>query len=282
MTEWIFRKLPNFKGRYRLFRIFFSRYIQRIRDIVVTGKYGIKYKLPNLKENIGLEIFLDGIYEAEYIKFFSHKLPPNGVFLDLGANIGSVCIPLSKLRPDIKIIAVEASPRVFGYLKYNAEVNDCTNIHLENLALSSIDDEQLPFFSPKDKFGKGSFSAVFTQDAEYVKTITLNSLKRKYKLNHVDFIKIDVEGYERVVFEGGSDLLSIRNAPMILFEFADWAENMGKNLKAGDAQIFLAERGYKLYDFSSPPKVGPEMQPTSKGNLMILAVKTDKTENVYS
>ena len=275
MLKTIFRVLPAFKGRYRLARFLFSKFIKSSQDIVVTGKYALKYKLPNLKENIGFEIFLNGIYEPEYVKYFAAKIPINGIFLDLGANIGSICIPLAKLRPDLTIIAVEASPRVFAYLKANIEMNQCKNIFPENLALSSVDNQQLPFYSPEEKFGKGSLSAVFTDKAEYVNTITLDTLKSKYDLKRVDYIKIDVEGYERIVFEGGINLLSLKAAPVILFEFADWAENMATDTKAGDAQLFLSHMGYRLYDFTNPPRLGPEIQPKSEGNLMILAIKKD-------
>lgn len=273
MIRSIFRTLPRFKGRYRLARLIFSSDIKKTKDLVIDGKHGLKYKLPNLKENIGFEIFIDGIYEEDYIQYFAKQIPANGTFLDLGANIGSICIPLSKLRPDIFIVAVEASPRVFKYLKENRELNNCKNIALENLALSSADGEQLPFYSPEEKFGKGSLSAVYTDKAEYVSTITLDTLVSKYKLNKVDYIKIDVEGYERIVFEGGKDLLSLTDAPVILFEFADWAENLGNGTRAGDAQIFLVGKGYKLYDFSNPPAVGPQTEPRAAGNFMILAAK---------
>lgn len=275
MLKEIFKALPPFKGRFRLARLLFASYIKKSKDIVVTGKHELKYKLPNLKEEIGFEIFINGIYEGEYIDYFVNQVPHNGVFLDLGANIGSICIPLAKQRPDITIIAVEASPRVFSYLRSNIELNSCKNVFAENLALSSIDNQQLPFYSPEDKFGKGSLSAVYTDNPEYVSTITVDSLVRKYKLNKVDFIKIDVEGYERTVFEGGYNLLSITNAPVILFEFADWAENMASGTNAGDAQVFLSRIGYKLYEFNNPLKPGPETQPRTEGNLMFLAIKKD-------
>jgi hypothetical protein len=97
----------------------------------------------------------------------------------------------------------------------------------------------------------------------------------KYNLEKVDYMKIDVEGYERMVFEGGKHLLSLKNAPVIVFEFADWAENMATNTKAGDAQMFLSKLGYKLHDFSNPSKPKQQMEPKSEGNLMILATKTD-------
>jgi hypothetical protein len=144
---------------------------------------------------------------------------------------------------------------------------------MENLALSATDNERMPFYSPEDKFGKGSLSAVFTDKAEYVNTITLDTLKEKYNFSKVDHIKIDVEGYERSVFEGGKNLLSSSDAPVVLFEFADWAENMANNTKAGDAQTYLSNLGFKLYDFSNAVKLGSEMKPRMVGNLMILAIK---------
>jgi FkbM family methyltransferase len=273
MLKGLFRILPPFKGKYRLARLLLSEFIKNSRDVSVKGKHGIQYKLPNLKENIGFEIFIDGVYEPEYVEYFCEKIPLNGIFFDLGANIGSICIPLAKRRPDIKIIAVEASPRVFKYLKHNIELNACENIFAENLALSSADNQQLPFYSPEEKFGKGSLSAVYTNDPEYVSTITLDTLKNNYNLGNVDYIKIDVEGYEHSVFQGGKNLLSLNNAPIIIFEFADWAENMANNTKPGDAQRLLFHMGYRLYNFSDPSKPGLEMEPRSEGNLMILAIK---------
>lgn len=39
------------------------------------------------------------------------------IMLDLGANIGAIAISVSKLRPDIKIVCLEASPWVFDFKK---------------------------------------------------------------------------------------------------------------------------------------------------------------------
>jgi FkbM family methyltransferase len=48
------------------------------------------------------------------------------------------------------------------------------------------------------------------------------------KVNKVNFIKIDVEGYEYTVFKGGKELLSQDDAPDIFLEFVDWAEGLSK------------------------------------------------------
>lgn len=273
MVEKIFRKLPLFKGKYRLARLLLSSTIKNARDIEVQANYGIQYKIPNLTENIGFNIYVDGVYEKEYIQFIIDQLPQNGVLLDLGANIGSICIPIARLRPDVKIVAVEASPRVFSYLRHNVERNGCRNIFIENFALAEKDNERVSFYSPEDKFGKGSMSAVFTSNEEIINTITVDSLVTKYDLARVDVIKIDVEGYESMVFKGASSLLTRKDAPAVLFEFAPWAENLAKGGEAGSSQRVLKEAGYALFDLTDPGKKIPLPQVLTSGGAMLWATK---------
>lgn len=273
MLRSFFSFLPPFKGKHRLARLFFSGKINNGKNLIVKGHYGIKYKVPNLKENVAFDIYVEGAYEKQYIHFLAENIPENGLLLDLGANIGSICIPVSKLRPDIKIIAVEASPRVFSYLEYNVGLNECANIFLENYALSSTDGEKIAFYSPEEKFGKGSMSPVFTDKAEYVDTVTVDSLLIRYNFKKVDFIKIDVEGYEANVFSGAKEILSGQDAPAILFEFAHWAENQAMNCKAGDAQQYLIALGYSLYNINDVKNETRLNQVLVNGTFMILARK---------
>src|SRR5687768_13413632 len=109
----LFRMLPHFKGKTRLGRVCFAKSIKNDQDIQVLGKYGCKYLLPNLCEILALDIFLNGIYEPETNQFLVNAIPKNATVLDLGANIGSVTIPLAIKRNDLRIICVEASPYVF-------------------------------------------------------------------------------------------------------------------------------------------------------------------------
>jgi len=63
----------------------------------------------------------------------------------------------------------------------------------------------------------------------------------------VDFIKIDVEGYEYHVFKGAETTLSRPDAPDILFEFVDWAEEKAAGIAIGDAQRILKSYGYRIF-----------------------------------
>ena len=133
---------------------------------------------------------------------------------------------------------------------------------------------QVDFFSPKDKFGKGSMAPVFTTEAITIETITLDQLTNLNKGRSIDFIKVDVEGFEGMAFKGGSEVLSGSHAPAILFEFVDWAEQLAGETP-GNAQGLLLNYGYKLYLFDHG-KIGTQLKnPVTKGSYMIFGTKTD-------
>lgn len=218
------------------------------KDIRVKGRHHCTYLLPNIQENVGFDIFINGEYEPEIQALIVTLLPENGCFLDLGANIGSIIVPVAKRRPDIKAAGVEAAPWIFPYLQENIAKNNLANVVLINNALFDVDDKELDFFSPHDKFGKGSLSPVFTQEGVKVKTKKVDSIVRQLNIEKVDLIKIDVEGFEYFVFKGAENLLKAQDAPVIIFEFVDWAEQRAMDLQPGSAQQLLMEMGYILYE----------------------------------
>lgn len=123
-------------------------------------------------------------------------------------------------------------------------------------------------------------SAVFTDEAEEIETVTLDTLLNKQAIKSADFIKIDVEGYEYYAFKGGENLLRKSDAPDILFEFVDWAESQARDLKPGDAQILLMDYGYMLYKFEQGKPVGkPLAKSITEGWQLLYATKTSISGN---
>lgn len=244
----LFRKLPPFKGKERLARLLLAGAIKNKTDVEIAGRYGSTYLLPNIIENVGFDIFINGDYEPPIQDLIYRLLPKNGCFLDLGANIGSIIVPTAIRRPDVQAVGVEAAPWIFTYLSNNIERNKLSNVKVINRALFDEDDKELDFFSPHDKFGKGSLSPVFTSQGVKVKTIKVDTLLNNLGIEKVDLIKIDVEGFEYFVFKGAELLLKSAAAPLIIFEFVDWAEKQAMNLDPGAAQRLLVENGYILYE----------------------------------
>ena len=266
------KNLPDFKGKRRMARMLLGKSLKVKTDIVVKGKYHLKYKIPNLVENIGFEILINGVYESDTIRFILDCLPENAVFIDVGANIGAIVLPVCRLKEDVFSVAVEASSRVYDYLVNNRQLNGISNVVLINNAVSETDNDELNFYSPESVYGKGSFSPVYTQVHEKVKTITLDTLLKNEKIEKVDFIKVDVEGYEYFVFKGAADILQQKNSPDILFEFLDWAEAALPGQQAGDAQRLLKGYGYTLYELIGSKLIAlPEVLTNRSG--MLFATK---------
>jgi len=244
-VQTIFNYFPPFKGKLRLAKLFITN--KKSEREFITPK-GIRYRLPNLEEVVSLELYVNGVYEKDTIEFICNSIPHNGVFIDVGANIGAICLEVAIARPDITVFAFEASTKVFGYLKKNTEQNNTNNLYIYNLAIHEENNIELPFYSPHSQNGKGSFSPVFTDISELVQTIRLDEF---FKKNYIipDLIKVDVEGYELLVFKSLSNFKQM-NKTTLLFEFVDWAEDLAKFNK-GAAQAYLLEQGYNLSSFST-------------------------------
>ncbi len=267
----LLRSLPHFKGKHRLSRLLFKGLIEHGRDLQVQGAGKCSYLLPNLQENLAFDIFINGIYEQETHDFLVASIPQGATVLDIGANIGSISIPLARKRKDIRIVCVEASPFVFEYLKKNIELNQLqSQIQIHNIAISDTDDIQLPFYSDPGSFGKGSLSPVFTNEAVMVNGISLDSFIKKNHLENIGFIKIDIEGYEYFAFKGASQLLKRSDRPMILLEFVDWAEEHAR-IDKGSAQELLLRYGYSLHLLEGTKPSTPVKQALHKGSAMLVA-----------
>jgi len=258
---------PHFRGKLRLARFLVPYQKQRAK---FKTKDGLFFSVPNLVENVSFELYVNGIYENETIDHICLKMPKNGVLIDVGANIGAISIAVAKKRPDLNIFAFEASPTVYNYLRENKEQNDCLNLKIFNLAIHDKGGIELPFFSPKELNGKGSFAPVFTNEAVMVTTISLDDF---FNLEKVipDFIKIDVEGYELSVLRSMKHFLKENAKCEVLFEFGDWTE-LAAGFEIGGAQKYLSEFGYSLYKFPNEKAI---FAPLEAGAEMIIAKKVN-------
>lgn len=246
----ILRTLPRFRGKYRLARVLLGD-LHNATNIELEINDNAKYLLPNLLEPIAFALLVDGVYEPKCINLMLSHLEQDSLFLDIGANIAAFSIPAAKQLKKLngKVIAVEASPTIFPYLKKNVEINNLENIELFSLAVTNSDHNSIEFYeAPKEKFGMGSIAPQFQNTPISVQTITVDSILKDQELaNKVSFMKVDVEGYEAEVFEGASQLFNSLNPPTVLFEFCDWAEARKPKGKIGDSQRILMDFGYKIW-----------------------------------
>lgn len=242
-----YRSLPLFKGKLRLGKLFFGKLIGKNDSLTFKSHYGLNYAIPNTLENVGVELLINGVYEKETIDFLNQKINDDAVYFDVGANIGSLALPVLKSKSRIKYYGFEASPVVFEFLKKNMEINCIKDFKIENKLVHRDSDQQMKFFQ-SELYGKSSLSPTYTNDFIQVTSISLDKYIDDHKIEKIDWLKVDVQGFELNVFEGALNALKNKKIKNILFECEDWAEDQA-NIPRGKARAYLEDLGYELLNF---------------------------------
>ena len=149
------------------------------------------------------------------------------VILDIGAHAGTHTISYSSINPSIIMYSFEPQKKMFDLLKYNIKQNKLQNVKLFNNAIGHENKEVFlnnvvtdgPNNNKQIEYGTDSnFNLGGVSLGEYgeeVKMITIDSLNLSIAC---DFIKIDVEGFEKHVLMGGIKTIE-KYKPIILFEY---------------------------------------------------------------
>ena len=140
-------------------------------------------------------------------------LRPDSVALDIGANIGVTSAILSQHLSEGYIFAFEPGASIFRALQTNIETNRLTNVKAFNMAVAETSGAVL--FSENSAYGSISKSGTETRSTS-VDDIAAD-------LKRLDFIKIDVEGFEKNVLLGAKETISKFN-PVIYMEYNPWCQ----------------------------------------------------------
>jgi len=283
MTAWhsiagqVFRSVPStLPGKTRVAKFFLRRSLHT-EDVVLETGDTTRFLVPHLAEPIAFHLLIDGSYELETRSFILQRLMEGDVFVDVGANVGVFTVSAArKVGAKGRVLAIEASPRIFPYLERNVQLNHLDNVIVANFAASDGAEDEASFYeAPAAQFGMGSLAPQFDVKPATVKTRTLDGLLKDQGIDRVAVLKVDVEGHEAAVFRGSEGLLRGPGAPAIVFEFCDWAENRFGESRPGAAQAFLMSLGYKIWRLSDLAKgsARPLSEPLTSGSAMLAALR---------
>jgi hypothetical protein len=107
------------------------------------------------------------------------------------------------------------------------------------------DQQAMPFYQSVH-YGKSSLAPTYAQESVLVHSISLDSFCSDKGIRRINWIKIDVQGFELFVFKGMQQLLQNKQVDNFLFEFEYWAE-ADAGLEKGAAQDYLKSMGYSLF-----------------------------------
>lgn len=267
----VFRLLPQrMPGKARLARLAAASFGD-VRLASISDRFGNRLTVPSLREPIALGLFAAGVYEPDTLSAILRCLPERGVFVDVGANIGAISLPVASLRPEARSIAVEADPRIAAILRTNVENNRRHNVTVVE-CIAGPEEARVTFYrAPDQHFGMGSIGGQFAPSQETLPQRPLDDVLDDLAIGDIDVVKLDIEGAEAGALRGLARRLRSEHAPVLIFEFADWAETRIGGQHAGDAQRFILSFGYTLSIIRcgrSPEKLG---EPVTAGAAMILA-----------
>lgn len=182
------------------------------------------YKLllmPNDK-GISTELLMFKTHEPLTTQLLLRELKKGMVCIDIGSNIGYYVLLESRVVGDSgKVIAIEPSPKNFNYLRINLVQQKAFNVEPKNFAIGDSNGEIEFLISDRSNYcrvathGQMEFDTI--EKIIKIQAKRLDSFLEENPLEKLDFIRMDVEGYESNIYEGMKNTVSIFR-PMLLIE----------------------------------------------------------------
>lgn len=205
------------------------------------------------------------VERAEFM-FYLRYLRPGMVAFDVGAHIGELTQLFARfVGPKGRVHAFEPGQTAFERLQAVCDWSGSANIVLNNLALfenagtvqlNVYDDAHLTWNTlahrPLDQYG----IEVASVGVETVEAETVDGYCTGNGIEHIDLLKIDVEGAELQVLRGARRMLKEERVGCCVFEFGQTTLDMGNSPQ--QIQDCLSVVGYSVRNIVDGDPVFPE------------------------
>lgn len=224
-------------------------------------------------------------FEGAEGRFVSMFVVPGMVCFDIGANQGFYSILLSRLvGVSGKVFVFEPVASEFQKLRRNIVANRISNAVLERMAVGSCEGSANMFIRTDGRTFRSSMRPLEERKVhggkrvEEVPVTTLDSYIQRRNIRQIDFIKIDVEGSERDVLSGGSNLLN-EFRPVIMIEMADESTQRFGYLAVENKRT-LNSHGYQLFEMFPGGFLKPNVTRENYYSENLVAVPEEKLDRI--
>jgi FkbM family methyltransferase len=223
------------------FRPMMSRLVNLLRAGPVDVPYqGASFRFYHQASATERGALFNPDYNIEELDFLRAHAPVGGVFVDVGANVGTYAMPLARhIGESGKVIAIEPHPVTHARLAFNCAASGFAQVVLVAAAAGATDGE-LMIETDGDNLGASHIvSGTRSGSAIRVPSRRLQRILGDAGASHVDALKIDVEGYEDRVLTG-----FFKQAPSSLWPSAVVIEHLSRNEWLADCIADMRQRGY--------------------------------------
>jgi FkbM family methyltransferase len=182
---------------------------------IVKGE-SISFLVTNPDDEIMKYHYAGSFYETEELDLIMQHYSGEGIFVDIGANVGNHSVYISRFSNCSKLIPFEPNPAAIAILRENLALNECANVDTRFLGVAlAAGRKRLGYTAPEpNNLGHTSF---YEDEAGDISGIDGDALLLGER---VEFIKIDAEG---MVFDilSGLEKTIRRWQPTIFLEVRD-------------------------------------------------------------
>lgn len=232
----LLQPFARFVARHDMLHPYLWKYLVRLREHFATRRPAVELETTFqgnirvrtlLSDHIEAQLFWQGFQEADQgvLQRIRAHLPRDGVFIDVGANIGSFTLVGARVAEVGHVHAFEPSGHHHARLSHNVALNGFTNVTLNQQGLHDQPGSATLFLPRAEGEVNNSGAASLYRDAardgkqvvEEVALIRLDDYVADKGVSRVDVIKIDIEGAEYSALKGAMNTLR-RFRPLVLME----------------------------------------------------------------
>jgi FkbM family methyltransferase len=277
----IFRTLGTFRDPVQR-KLWMSRFSLPLRNAVLRNRpltasfSGIRLSLVPQGAVAG-DIWAGLHSERHDISFLLGALEPGMIVFDVGANAGLFAISAAKKIGGKGVYAFEPRSSTCELLKLNLRLNGHADVNVARVPLGESAGEGVLQVNARGKDGLNTLSQATHPDGKVVSreevcVTTVDSFVKERSVPRVDFMKVDINGAELMLFRGARVLLERADAPLILYEGLG-SRTRGFGYHPVEIIWFLESCGYSLFVLNGATGGISELKPDYQYDTMIIAAK---------
>jgi FkbM family methyltransferase len=232
------------------------KYLLRHKIIDIFIRIGLQNKFTEICFNVNSKAFIDltdpeprnvfikKTFEPEFFKTADAFLPEDGIFFDLGANVGFCSFGLIPRNPKSNYHLFEANASLIRLLTQSIKLHADNNFHLNHCCLNNLNGKTR-FKIQTNQTGQSHVSSDHEEGIE-IPNLVLDDYCDKQKLKCIDFAKIDIEGHELPALQGWKKSLASHLVKALYIEIIP--ENQQRYGRKTNAPLqYLESLGFTLF-----------------------------------
>lgn len=203
------------------------------------------------------------VFEPSEQALFAKYLHGDMTLVDIGANLGLyTAVSMHHLDARGRIVAFEPHPKTYEFLQKNVAANQtnartCPRVDTFNLAATPVAKRQELRLNPENRGDNRLYQGTYQGKVEEWDTLPVegrpvDDVLAELGIDEVNFVKIDIQGYEQKAISGFQKTLARSQNVILLSEF--WPKGLQE--AGGGAREYLhmlTDLGFTLYVLNSKP-----------------------------